>query len=141
MRFEYKEAVVLAGVFLEDATETKVHDPALALARKVVALVHDRAGFARSLCGVVGAGVRHDKDVDQLCRIVLVADGTHEVGDNGLLIVRRDEKGVRVELLGLGIADLATNKADNIEHELVERKHAQKRHDNVVEQRNGREFR
>ena len=118
---EDKEALKGIGILVKDTVETKVHDPALAFTGQVVSLVHDSARLARELRGVVGAGVGNDKDLDELGRIVLILDGANEVGDNGLLVMRRNKEGITMEFFGLGRRDLATESADDKEDHLVQK--------------------
>ena len=110
---------MLPRIFAQDAIESVIHDPALALARQIVALVDDCARSARHLGRVVSAGVGNDKDVDQLRWIILVADGPYEVGDDGLLVMRRDEEGVAVLLSSTWQLDLAAEKAYQQIHHLI----------------------
>jgi len=130
---EDEVALKRVGILVENAIETKVHDPALALASEVITLVNNGTGLARELRGVVGAGVGNDKDLDELGRIVLVLDGANEVGDHGLLVMRSNEEGVPVEFFGLGRRDLATKSTDDKEDQLVQKADREQRDDNLVE--------
>ena len=134
---EDKVALKRVGILVENAIETKVHDPALAFAGQVIALVNNGTGLARELCGVVGAGVGNDKDLDELGRIVLILDGANEVGDHGLLVMRRNKEGIAVEFFGLGRRDLATKSADDKEDHLVQKADREQRDDNLVEDHDG----
>ena len=134
---EDKVALKRIGILVENAIETKVHDPALAFAGQVIALVNNGTGLARELCGVVGAGVGNDKDLDELGRIVLILDGANEVGDHGLLVMRRNKEGIAVEFFGLGRRDLATKSADDKEDHLVQKADREQRDDNLVEDHDG----
>ena len=80
---EDKVALKRVGILVENAVEAKVHDPALALAGQVIALVNNGTGLARELRRVVGAGIGDHENLDELGRIILVLDGANEVGDHG----------------------------------------------------------
>ena len=134
---ENKIALKGIGILVENAVETKVHDPALTLAGKVVALIDNGARLARKLCRVVGAGVGDHKDLDKLGRIVLILDGANEVGDHSLLIMRRDKEGITMEFFGLGRRDLATKSADDKEDHLVQKADREQRDDNLIEDHDG----
>ena len=134
---EDKVAFKRIGILVKDAVEAKVHDPALALAGKVIALINDSARLARELRRVVGAGVGDHKDLDKLGRIILVLDGANEVGDYSLLVMRRDKEGIAVEFFGLGRRDLATKSADDKEDHLVQKADREQRDDNLVEDHDG----
>ena len=125
-------------ILVKNTVETKVHDPALTLAGKVVALIDNSARLARKLCRVVGAGIGDHKDLDKLGRIILVLDGANEVGDHGLLVMRRDKEGIAVEFFGLGRRDLATKSTDDKEDHLVQKADREQRDDNLVEDHDGR---
>lgn len=94
---EDKVALKRIGILVENAIETKVHDPALALTGQVIALIDDGARLARELCRVIGTGIGDHKDLDELGRIILVLDGANKIGDNGFLVMRRDKEGIAVE--------------------------------------------
>ena len=99
VRIEDEEGLVPVAVFVEDAVEAIVHDPALALAGQVVAVPDDgTGGLCLGMC-VVRAGVAHDEDVHQLARVVLFEDRADEVADDRLFVVGRDEEGIAMELL------------------------------------------
>ncbi len=102
-----KVALKRVGILVENAIETKVHDPALALAGQVIALVNNGTGLARELRRIIGAGIGDHEDLDKLGWIILVLDGANEVGYDGLLVMRRDKEGIAVEFFGLGRRDLA----------------------------------
>ena len=135
---EDKVALERVRILVKNAIKTKVHDPALTLAGQVVALINDGTGLARELRGVVGAGVGNDKHLDELGRIVLILDGANEVGDHGLLVMRRNKEGVPVEFFGLGRRDLATKSANDKEDHLVQKADREQRDDNLVEDHDGR---
>ena len=135
---EDKVALKRIGILVENAIETIVHDPALALAGQVIALVNNGTGLARELRGIVGASVGNDKDLNELGRIVLILDGANEVGDHGLLVMRRNKEGIAVEFFGLGRRDLATKSADDKEDHLVQKADREQRDDNLVEDHDGR---
>ena len=118
---EDKVALKRVGILVENAIETKVHDPALTLAGQVVALINDGACLARELRRIIGAGIGDHEDLDKLGRIILVLDGANEVGDHGLLVMRRDKEGIAVEFFGLGRRDLATKSANDKEDHLVQK--------------------
>lgn len=99
---EDKVALKRVGILVENAIETKVHDPALALAGQVIALVNNGTGLARELRRIIGAGIGDHEDLDKLGRIILVLDGANEVGDHGLLVMRRDKEGITMQFLALG---------------------------------------
>ena len=134
---EDKVAFKRVGILVKDAVETKVHDPALTLTGKVVALIDNGARLARKLCRVVGAGVGDHEDLDKLGRIVLILDGANEVGDHSLLIMRRDKEGITMEFFGLGRRDLATKSANDKEDHLVQEADREQRDDNLVEDHDG----
>ena len=134
---EDKVALKRVGILVENAIETKVHDPALALSGQVIALVNNGTGLACELRGVVGAGVGNDKDLDKLGRIVLVLDGAYEIGNYGFLVMRRDKKGIAMEFFGLGRRDLATKSANDKEDHLVQKADREQRDDNLVEDHDG----
>ena len=138
IRVEDKVALKRVGILVEDTIETKVHDPALTLAGKVVTLVDDSAGLARELRGVVGTGIGDDKDFDKLGRIILVLNGAHEVGDYRLLVMRRNEEGVAMELFGLGRRDLTAESANDKEDHLIQEADREQRNHNLVEDHDGR---
>ena len=138
IRVEDKVALKRVGILVEDTVETKVHDPALTLAGQIVTLVDNGTGLARELRGVVGTGVGNDKDLNKLGRIVLVLDGAHEIGDYGLLVVRRDKEGVTMELFGLGRCDLTAQGADDKEDHLVQKADREQRDHNLVKDHDGR---
>ena len=135
---EDKVALKRVGILVKDAIETKIHDPALALAGQIIALVNNGTGLTRKLRGVVGAGVGNDKDFDELGRIVLILNGANEVGDHGLLVMRRNKEGVPVEFFSLGRRDLATKSANDKEDHLVQKADREQRDDNLVEDHDGR---
>ena len=134
---EDKVALKRVGILVENAVEAKVHDPALALAGQVIALVNNGTGLARELRRVVGAGIGDHENLDELGRIILVLDGANEVGDHGLLIMRRDKKGIAMEIFGLGRRDLATKSANDKEDHLVQKADREQRDDNLVEDHDG----
>ena len=134
---EDKVALKRVGILVENAVEAKVHDPALALAGQVIALVNNGTGLARELRRVVGAGIGDHENLDELGRIILVLDGANEVGDHGLLIMRRDKKGIAMEFFGLGRRDLATKSANDKEDHLVQKADREQRDDNLVEDHDG----
>lgn len=95
-------------------------------------------GLARELCRVIGTGIGDHKDLDELGRIILVLDGANKIGDNGLLVMRRDKEGIPVEFFGLGRCDLAPKSADDKKDHLVEEADREQRDDNLVEDHDGR---
>ena len=135
---EDKVALKRVGILVEDTIETKVHDPALTLAGKVVALVDDSTGLASELRRVVGAGIGDDKDLDKLGRIILVLNGAHEVGDYRLLVMRGDKEGVTMELFGLGWRDLTAESANDKEDHLIQEAKREQRNHNLVKDHDGR---
>ena len=134
---EDKVALKRVGILVENAIETKVHDPALALAGQVIALVNNGTGLARELRCVVGASIGDHEDLDKLGRIILVLDGANEVGDNGLLVVCCNKEGIPVEFFGLGRRDLAAESTDDKEDHLVQEADREQRDDNLVEDHDG----
>ena len=134
---ENKVALKRVGILVKDAVKTKVHDPALTLAGQVVALINDGARLARELRRVVGAGIGDHEDLDKLGRIILVLDGANEVGNHGLLIMRRDKESIAMEFFGLRRRDLATKSANDKEDHLVQKADREQRDDNLVEDHNG----
>ena len=135
---EDKVAFKRVRILVENAIETKVHDPALALTGQVIALVNNGTGLARELRGVVGTGIGDHEDLDKLGRIILVLDGANKVGDHGLLVMRRDKKGITMQLFGLRGRDLATESTDDKEDHLVQKADREQRYDNLVEDHDGR---
>ena len=89
-----------ASKVVEDAVEGVVEDPALALAGEVIAVPDDGAGALGLAMGVVGAGVADDEAVHEVARVVLGQDGAHQVADDRLLVMRRDDEAIAVVLLG-----------------------------------------
>ena len=67
----------------------------------------------------------------------MVLNGAHEVGDHGLLVMRRDKEGITMELLGLGRRDLTTKSTDDKEDYLVQKADRKQRDDNLVEDHDG----
>ena len=134
---EDKVAFKRVGILVKDAVEAKVHDPALTLTGKIIALVNNGTCLARELCGVVGAGVGNHEDLDKLGRIILVLDGANKVGDHGLLVMRRDKESITMEFFGLGRRDLATKSANDKEDHLVQKADREQRDDNLVEDHDG----
>ena len=134
---ENKIALKGIGILVENAIEAKVHDPALALSSKVITLIDNGAGLARKLRRVVGAGIGDHEDLDKLGRIILILDGANEVGNYGLLVMRRDKEGIAVEFFGLGRRDLATKGTDDKEDHLVQKADREQRKDNLVEDHDG----
>ena len=127
-----------ARVFTQNSLEPVIHNPALALARKVVALVNDGAGLAGRTGGFVCAGIGHHEDIDELLRVVLLLDGANEVGDDRFLVMGGDEVRIVMECLGLGIAIFALHDADEEEDDLVEKDDPEQHHDDQIELHDGR---
>ena len=67
----------------------------------------------------------------------MILDGAHEVGNYGLLVMRRDKEGIAVAFFGLGRRDLATKGTDDKEDHLVQKADREQRKDNLVEDHDG----
>ena len=134
---EDKVALERVGILVKNAIKTKVHDPALTLAGKIIALINDGARLARELRRVVGAGIGDHEDLDKLGRIILILDGANKVGDHGLLVMRRDKEGITMQLFGLRGRDLTTKSANDKEDHLVQKTDREQRDDNLVEDHDG----
>ena len=133
------EGLVLVAVLVEDPVEAVVERPALAAPREVVSVPDDGAGLLGLLVRVVCAGVADHEDVHELARVVLREDGAHEVADDELLIVRRDEERVAVLLLGLGQRHRpAEHDADHVD-DLIEVREREEEPDDQVEDDDRRE--
>lgn len=133
---EDEERLVLTGVLAKNSVEPVIHDPALALAREVVALVDDGTRLARGLGGVIRAGVCHHEDVDQLRRIILVLDRFDQVGDDRLLVMGGNEERIGMLLLRRGNLHLAANETDEEENHLIQETDREHQTDDGVEDDN-----
>lgn len=108
-----------------DVLNQKPERPALAGAGGVLPLIDDRAVRAAKLGGFVRAVVGDDKDRHQPGRIRLGADAVDEVGDDGLLVARRDQHGVAEALVRLGKPFGAGEKADGLVDRFIKRQHGE----------------
>ncbi len=130
---------MLVAILVEDAVKAIVHSPALAASREVVPVPDNGPGALRLLVGVVGAGVAHHKDIHELVRVVLGKNRPHEVANDRLLVVRRDEEGIPVQLLCRRQLDRAARRhADEIDKLVEVRQREEEPHDHV-EDHDGRE--
>ena len=84
------------------------------------------------MCGVVGARIRYDKDVDELRRVILLLNRLHEIGDNGLFVVSRDKKRVAVLLVRGRKFNLTVKESDKKENNLIEKAKGKQTTDNEV---------
>ena len=94
---KYKIALKgIRSVVPRDAGEQIFQRVALCAVVRVAALIADRTAAARRLRRPVRAVVGHDKDREQLRRVVLQADALEQTADDGLLVARRNDDGIAV---------------------------------------------
>ena len=100
---KYKIALKgIRSVVPRDAGEQIFQRVALCAVVRVAALIADRAAAARRLRRPVRAVVGHDKDREQLRRVVLQADALEQTADDGLLVARRNDDGITMSALCRG---------------------------------------
>lgn len=90
---KYKIALKgIRSVVPRDAGEQIFQRVALCAVVRVAALIADRTAAARRLRRPVRAVVGHDKDREQLRRVVLQADALEQTADDGLFVARRNDR-------------------------------------------------
>ena len=65
-------------------------------------------------------------------------DGAHEIGNYRLLVMRRNEEGISMELFGLGRCNLTAQGANDKEDDLVQKADREQRNHNLVKDHDGR---
>ena len=136
VRVHHEEALVRALLLVQYPVEREVEHPALAAPREVVSLPHDGSGLSRHLRRPVRARVRDDVAVDEAV-VALRLDRAHEVADDRLLVVRRDDERIRVAPLRDRQLHLSANHDPDGIEDLVEICEREEDPDEVVEDCDG----
>ncbi len=127
-----KESLVFVSVFVKNAVEAIIHDPAFALARQIVAIPGDGTCSLSLRMGIVCAGVANNKTVDQILRIVLREYRAHKVADYCFLIMGCNEKSILMLLFRRGKHHIALRPDLEDIDELIEVRDGEKCPDDYI---------